>query len=121
MSRPALFRTCGCQALGSEAEPVITTLMTPVASSSECHCGRALFDSLYRRHPVGGLLVWTTESKTAAQRGNGLLASGVIKLLLDGQQRITTLYGVVGGRPPKFFDGNAQTFTGLRFHLESEA
>ncbi len=27
---------------------------------------RGLFDSLYRRHPVGGLLVWATEAKTAA-------------------------------------------------------
>jgi len=40
--------------------------------------------------------------------------------LLDGQQRITTLYGVVRGKPPKFFDGNVQAFTGLRFHLEAE-
>ena len=24
---------------------------------------RGLFDSLYRRHPVGGLLVWATESE----------------------------------------------------------
>jgi hypothetical protein len=44
----------------------------------------------------------------------------VVKLLLDGQQRMTSLYGVVRGRAPKFFDGNAQAFTGLRFHLESE-
>ena len=29
---------------------------------------RGLFDSLYRRHPVGGLLVWATESKTADHR-----------------------------------------------------
>jgi hypothetical protein len=81
---------------------------------------RGLFDSLYRRHPVGGLLVWATESKTAAHRGDGPLAAGVVKLLLDGQQRMTSLYGVVRGKPPKFFDGNAQTFTGLRFHLEQE-
>jgi hypothetical protein len=81
---------------------------------------RGLFDSLYRRHPVGGLLVWATESKTAAHRGDGPLAAGVVKLLLDGQQRMTSLYGVVRGKPPKFFDGNAQAFTGLRFHLESE-
>jgi uncharacterized protein with ParB-like and HNH nuclease domain len=32
---------------------------------------RGLFDSLYRRHPVGGLLVWATESKTATHRGDG--------------------------------------------------
>src|SRR5215510_8061924 len=82
---------------------------------------RGLFDSLYRRHPIGGLLVWATESRTAAHRGDGLLAAGVVKLLLDGQQRITSLYGVVRGKPPKFFDGNAQAFTGLRFHLETEA
>jgi len=81
---------------------------------------RGLFDSLYRRHPVGGLLVWATESKSATHRGDGPLAAGVVKLLLDGQQRITTLYGVVRGKPPKFFDGNAQAFTGLQFHLESE-
>ena len=81
---------------------------------------RGLFDSLYRRHPVGGLLVWATESKTATHRGDGPLAAGVVKLLLDGQQRMTSLYGVVRGKAPKFFDGNAQAFTGLRFHLDSE-
>ncbi len=81
---------------------------------------RSLFSSLYRRYPVGGLLMWATESKTAVHRGDGQLAPGVVKLLLDGQQRMTTIYGVVRGKPPLFFDGNAQAFTGLRFHLETE-
>jgi len=81
---------------------------------------RGLFDSLYRRHPVGGLLVWATASDTATHRGDGPLAAGVVKLLLDGQQRMTSLYGVVRGAPPKFFDGNKQAFTGLQFHLEQE-
>lgn len=81
---------------------------------------RGLFDSLYRRHPVGGLLVWATEAKTAAHRGDGPIAAGIVKLLLDGQQRMTSLYGVVRGHPPKFFDGNTQAFSGLRFHLGTE-
>src|SRR3954464_4195193 len=81
---------------------------------------RGLFDSLYRRHPVGSLLVWATESKTAEHRGDGPLAAGIVKLLLDGQQRMTSLYGVIRGMAPKFFDGNAQAFTGLRFHLGNE-
>jgi hypothetical protein len=81
---------------------------------------RGLFDSLYRRHPVGGLLVWVTESKSAVHRGDAQLAPGVVKLLLDGQQRMTSLYGVVRGRPPKFFDGNVNAFKGLMFHLEDE-
>lgn len=81
---------------------------------------RGLFDSLYSRHPVGGLLVWATEAKSADHRGDGPIAAGIVKLLLDGQQRMTSLYGVVRGRPPKFFDGNAQAFNGLRFHLGTE-
>ena len=55
---------------------------------------RGLFDSLYRGHPVGGLLMWATESKTAEHRGEGALAPGVVKLLLDGQQRMTSIYGL---------------------------
>ena len=81
---------------------------------------RSLFDSLYRRHPVGGLLVWSTESKSAAHRGDSQLAPGIVKLLLDGQQRMTTLYGVLRGEPPALFDGNAQAFSNLMFHVERE-
>ncbi len=81
---------------------------------------RGLFHSLYRGHPVGGLLVWATEAEVAAHRGDGQSAAGIVKLILDGQQRITSLYGVVRGRPPKFFDGNERNFSGLRFHLEEE-
>ena len=81
---------------------------------------RGLFDSLYRRHPVGGLLVWATDSSAAAYRGDGELARGIVKLLLDGQQRITSLYGVIRGKAPKFFDGNPAAFTGLQFNLENE-
>lgn len=81
---------------------------------------KGLFDSLYRRHPVGSLLVWATESQTAIHRGDSTLAPGTVKLLLDGQQRITSLYGVARGCAPKFFDGNKQAFAGLHFHLETE-
>ncbi len=81
---------------------------------------RGLFDSMYRRHPVGGLLVWATQSEKAAARGDGVVAPGVVKLLLDGQQRITSLYGVARGKPPKFFDGNERAFTGLMFHVGDE-
>ena len=81
---------------------------------------RKLFRSLYRRYPVGSLLVWATESASADYRGEGQISPGVVKLLLDGQQRMTSLYGVIRGQPPKFFDGNAKAFTGLHFNLETE-
>jgi hypothetical protein len=81
---------------------------------------RGLMEALYRKHPVGGLLVWLTKSEEANARGDASLAPGIVKLLLDGQQRITSLYGIIRGKPPKFFDGNAQTFTGLYFNLKEE-
>ena len=81
---------------------------------------RALFDSLYRRYPVGGLLVWATDLRRADRRGDARPAPGAVKLLLDGQQRMTSLYGVERGKPPNFFDGNEAAFTNLRFHIEDE-
>ncbi len=81
---------------------------------------RGLMASLYKRHPVGSLLVWATESKSADHRGDNELAAGIVKLLLDGQQRITSLYGVIRGKAPAFFDGDNKAFTDLFFNLESE-
>jgi hypothetical protein len=81
---------------------------------------RALMQSLYRRFPVGSLLVWTTRSEGASTRGDGTVAPGVVKLLLDGQQRMTSLYGIIRGRPPKFFDGNAEAFSSLHFNVDRE-
>ncbi len=81
---------------------------------------RGLMHSLYRRYPVGGLMTWLTKTEAADARGDGTLHPGYVSLLLDGQQRMTTLYGIARGRPPAFFDGNADAFTGLRFHLADE-
>src|SRR5829696_3983007 len=82
---------------------------------------RGLMDSLYRRHPVGGLLIWETNVDNVATKGDASTPTGGwVDLLLDGQQRITTLYGIFRGHPPRFFDGNAATFTGLHFNLAEE-
>ncbi len=70
---------------------------------------RNLFDSLYRGHPVGSLLTWLTKQ-------DGVM----IELLLDGQQRVTSLYGVIKGTPPKFFNGNDRAFKDLYFHVTEE-
>ena len=81
---------------------------------------RGLIHSLYRKHPVGSLLVWVTQTETADARGDQALQPGSVKLLLDGQQRITSLYGLIRGKAPKFFDGDERTFTGLYFNIQSE-
>jgi hypothetical protein len=81
---------------------------------------RSLMQSLYRRFPVGSLLVWLTPTDEAIYRGESELSPGVVKLLLDGQQRITSLYGIIRGKPPAFFEGNSQAFLNLYFNVEEE-
>jgi hypothetical protein len=80
---------------------------------------RGFFSSLYQGYPIGGFLVWHTEAGGTAQRGVGHL-DGKVKLLLDGQQRATSLYGVIRGKAPEFFEGNEQAFTGLHFNVTDE-
>ena len=81
---------------------------------------RYLLRSLYLGHPVGSLLVWVTSAGTTATRGSEPAGYGTVELLLDGQQRITTLYGIVRGRPPAFFHGDARAFLNLYFNVETE-
>lgn len=80
-----------------------------------------LFTSLYKNYPVGSLLIWETSSPEVQTRGGMPSPATPRHILLDGQQRMTSLYGVIRGREPAFFDGNAHAFQNLRFHLESEA
>ncbi len=80
---------------------------------------RGLMRSLYREYPVGGLLMWETTSDEINARGASG-GSGTKQLLLDGQQRVTSMYGVIRGTPPPFFEGDKSAFTGLYFNVETE-
>ena len=80
---------------------------------------RGLMRSLYRGYPVGALLVWETDADVPGGRG-AASASGTRSLLLDGQQRVTTLYGIVRGTPPAFFEGDPRGVQqNLRFNVET--
>ena len=81
---------------------------------------RGLVQSLYREYPVGSLLVWTTSASTTAVKGEAPADGRIVDLLLDGQQRITSLYGVIRGHAPTFFHGDKRAFDGLYFDLRTE-
>src|SRR5438128_3411847 len=63
---------------------------------------RDLLDSLYRGYPTGSILVWETPNEVpmrdvdVAQQRNPFSGR---KLLLDGQQRLTSLSAVIRGEP----------------------
>lgn len=63
---------------------------------------RDLLDSLYRGYPSGSILMWETDEAvptrdTAVAQQTGAFAGR--KLLLDGQQRLTSLTAVLNGEP----------------------
>lgn len=60
---------------------------------------RDLFDSMFRGFPVGYLLFWANPSGGARQIGTGQKQAAPRLLIVDGQQRLTSLYAVLRGRP----------------------
>ena len=68
------------------------------------------FKSLYHDYPVGSLIVWPTAS-----------AGRPLDSIIDGQQRLTALYGVINGKtPPWITDENTSALTDLMFHLDEQ-
>ena len=60
---------------------------------------RDLFDSMYRGYPVGTLMFWETGADTGVRQVGGGENDGVARLLIvDGQQRLTSLFAVLTGR-----------------------
>lgn len=68
------------------------------------------FESLYKEYPIGTLIIWPSKRE-------GQLVQSVI----DGQQRLTTLYGIINGdTPPWFKDELADSLKDLMFNVESK-
>jgi hypothetical protein len=82
---------------------------------------RDLFDSMYRGYPVGQLMFWKTGVK-AGTRQIGMLAKPVAvpdHAIVDGQQRITSLYAIATGHPIVREDFSVVRLK-LSFHPQTE-
>ena len=69
---------------------------------------RDLFDSMYRGYPVGTLMFWETGADVGTRQVGGRENDRVSKLLIvDGQQRLTSLFAVLTGESvlTKTFEG----------------
>ncbi len=63
---------------------------------------RDLMDSLYRGYPSGSILMWETDEAVPTREfaiAQDTTAFAGRKLLLDGQQRLTSLTAVLSGKP----------------------
>lgn len=83
---------------------------------------KALFSSLIKNYPTGTILTWETtcppELKGTVKYVNDM---GAVKLILDGQQRITTIYMILEGKLPPYYTPNEilQDISGLYINLQT--
>jgi hypothetical protein len=65
---------------------------------------KQLIDSLIKEYPTGTMLTWETAQPPELKGPHKYSASqGAVKLLLDGQQRVTTLYLLIYGKIPPYY------------------
>lgn len=65
---------------------------------------RDLFDSMYRGYPVGELMFWDVPAEGATRAISGSSQFGASHQIVDGQQRLTSLYAAIRGKA--VFDEN---------------
>ena len=75
--------------------------------------------SVYKKYPTGSLLIWKTLNPPKL-RGKQELSEGIYtRVLLDGQQRLTTLYLFVKGKTPPYYKNMIKKYN-LYFNVENE-
>ena len=65
---------------------------------------KQLMVSLYKEYPIGSLLFWKTDQPPALKNFHAPeRGSGTVLVILDGQQRLTTLYMLMKGKIPPYY------------------
>lgn len=80
---------------------------------------KGFFRSLYLGYPSGSFLIWKTKEPSKI-RGEQKDSNSIFhQLILDGQQRLTTIYTIFKGETPEWYEG-VSLRTDLYFDLENE-
>ncbi len=81
-----------------------------------------LVDSLIKEYPTGTMLTWETNQPPELKGPHQYNANqGAVRILLDGQQRVTTLYMLIRGEIPSYYNAAEITHDtrGLFVNLET--
>ncbi len=82
---------------------------------------KLLVDSLIKGYPTGTILTWDT-NQPPELKGDHVYdpRQGAIKILLDGQQRVTTLYMLIRGELPPYYSLEEITEDTRGLHINVE-
>lgn len=72
---------------------------------------REFAHSLYRGYPTGSFLIWKTPNPGKIRGAEAPTSDAAyFNLILDGQQRLTSIYTLINGTPPPFYEGESLYF-----------
>ncbi|MAM08905.1 MAG: hypothetical protein CML23_00285 [Rhizobiaceae bacterium] len=83
---------------------------------------KLLIDSMIKGYPTGTILTWDTNQPPELKGGHVYdPLQGAIKILLDGQQRVTTLYMLIRGELPPYYtlEEITEDTRGLHINVET--
>jgi hypothetical protein len=80
---------------------------------------KSFFRSLYLGYPSGSFLIWKTKEPSKIRGEQKDTNSIFHHLILDGQQRLTTIYTIFKGKTPEWYEG-VSLRTDLYFNIETE-
>lgn len=85
-----------------------------------------LLDSIIKGYPVGAFIFWKTQERLRSIKDIGNItlpeppAGDFVNYVLDGQQRITSLYAALMGEKIKRSDGRQEDFSKIYIDLEAK-
>ena len=85
-----------------------------------------LLDSIVKGYPVGTFITWRTDERLRSVRNIGNLnlpepnKNDYVDFVLDGQQRITSLFAALKGETVKRGDGREEYFSNIVVDLDAE-
>lgn len=84
-----------------------------------------LLDSIIKGYPIGTFILWKTKERLRSIRDIGGIklppppSGDFVNFVLDGQQRITSLFAVIKGAKIKRNDGKEEDFTEIYVNLDA--
>jgi hypothetical protein len=80
---------------------------------------KKFIQSLYKNYPTGSLLIWKTLTPPKLRGDHKPSDNVYTRVLLDGQQRLTTLYLFIKGKTPPYYSNMLKKYN-LHFNIETE-
>ena len=71
---------------------------------------KKLFASLVKDNPIGAVCIWKTSEQVPLRNTEPMTSNNEYNIILDGQQRLTSLYYLFRGKNPPYYAKEEQFY-----------